>query len=209
MQIREPINALTHLSGIVLSIAGMIALLALNHHPLALAGSIVFGLSMVLLYTASTVYHWYSGNGDVIKRLRKFDHAMIFVLIAGTYTPICLLVLGGRLGIGLLITIWAIAIAGIVAKIKFINMPRALSAAIYLVMGWLCIFFIYPIYKGMPAGAFPWLVAGGILYTIGSLFYASKSDRIKIGKFGFHEIFHLFILAGSAAHYIMIVKFLI
>jgi hemolysin III len=209
---REPVNTWTHFIGIFLSIAGlttMVVSAAMDQNPISLAGGIIFGLSMILLYTASTVYHWYNGSPKVILKLKKIDHAMIFVLIAGTYTPICLIALGGKLGTYLLVGIWGLALIGIVTKMLFIHMPRILSAGIYLFMGWISVAFIYPLSKTLDLAGFFWLVAGGLLYTIGAIFYASKSERIKIGVFGFHEIFHLFIMAGTAAHFILIQGYII
>ncbi len=210
MRMREPLNTVTHLIGIVLSVLALSVLLiasVIKQSPIALVGGLIFGLSMIALYSASTIYHWYIGSEGIIKRLRKLDHAMIFVLIAGTYTPICLLTLEGWLGLGLLIGIWTMAIGGIVLKLVFINMPRVLSAGLYLFMGWISLAFIYPLYKALPIEGFVWLVLGGVLYTIGSIFYASKSEKIKIGNWGFHEIFHLFIMAGTLAHFIMIFQY--
>jgi hemolysin III len=173
-----------------------------------LVGGIIFGVSMILLYSASTIYHWYKGDSKSILRLRKLDHAMIFVLIAGTYTPVCLTALRGTLGTVVLVLVWSLALVGTVSKVIFINMPRWLSAGMYLFLGWISIFFIVPLFNALPTGGFVWLVVGGVLYTIGSLFYASKSEKIKIAGFGFHEIFHLFILAGTTAHYILINHYL-
>lgn len=210
MKMREPLNTMTHFVGVLLSIAGLITLMItfiLQKDPISLVGSIIFGLSMIALYTASTVYHWYDGDEGVILKLRKLDHAMIFILIAGTYTPICLIALKGPIGNGLLISIWSLAIIGIVTKLFFINMPRWLSAGMYLLMGWLSILVIAPLFKALPLKGFIWLVTGGVLYTIGSLFYASKS-KIMIGQFGFHEIFHVFIMAGTLAHFILVQNFL-
>lgn len=207
MKMREPLNTWTHLIGIILSVAALITLVvtaAFNQSPASIVGAAIFGISMLLLYSSSTLYHWYNGKATTVLKLRKLDHAMIFVLIAGTYTPICLVVLDGWLGTGLLIGVWTMALLGILAKLLFINMPRVLSAGIYLFMGWISLGFIYPLYKALPIQGFVWLVAGGLLYTVGSLFYASKSERIKWGAWGFHEIFHLFILAGTFAHFMLI-----
>lgn len=204
---REPINTITHFIGVFLAFAGLIALIVnalLKNNPVYLVGGIIFGISMILLYGASTLYHWYNGASTAIKRLRKLDHAMIFVLIAGTYTPICLTALKGNLGNTLLIVVWSLAVVGAISKVVFINMPRWLSAGMYLFLGWLSIFFIVPLFKSLPTAGFMWLVAGGLLYTVGSIFYASKSEKIMIAGFGFHEIFHLFILAGTSAHFILI-----
>jgi hemolysin III len=197
--------------GTLLSIAGLITMIvtaALNENLISIIGGAIFGISMILLYTASTVYHGYNGTDSVILKLKKVDHAMIFVLIAGTYTPICMVALGGALGYGLLAGIWTLAIIGMVAKIKFIHMPRVLSAGIYVFLGWISVAFIHPLSEALSFGGFFWLIAGGLFYTIGAIFYATKSEKIKIGVFGFHEIFHLFILAGSLAHFILIQSYL-
>ena len=212
MKIREPLNTLTHFIGIILSVAALITLIVtaiMKKSPVSLAGGIVFGISLILLYSASTIYHGYNGSEKVILRLKKLDHAMIFVLIAGTYTPICLIALRGPLGYGLLIGIWSLALIGMVTKVIFIHMPRWLSAGMYLFMGWISVAFIYPLSKTLPTNGFLWLIIGGLFYTVGAIFYATKSEKIKLGNFGFHEIFHLFILAGSAAHFILIHRYLI
>ncbi|MBS7527212.1 hemolysin III family protein [Fusibacter paucivorans] len=207
MRVREPINMWTHFAGIILAAIGLTVMVwraVLKHNPSLITGVVVFGVSMILLYTASTVYHGFNGKKEIILRLRKLDHAMIFVLIAGTYTPICLTALKGKLGYGLLIAVWSLAIIGIVTKVIFINMPRWLSAGMYLFLGWLSIAFIYPIFKAMPVPGFVWLCLGGVFYTVGSIIYAIKSDKLRIGAFGFHEIFHLFILLGTISHFIMV-----
>lgn len=212
MKIREPLNTWTHFIGIVLSVAALITLVItaiMKRSPVSLAGGIVFGISLILLYTASTIYHGYNGDDQIILRLKKLDHAMIFVLIAGTYTPICLIALRGPLGYGLLIGIWSLALIGMVTKVIFIHMPRWLSAGMYLFMGWISVAFILPLSKTLPTNGFLWLIIGGLFYTVGAIFYATKSEKIKLGRFGFHEIFHLFILAGSAAHFILIHRYLI
>lgn len=204
---REPINTITHLIGAGFGLIALIAMIAnavIKHNMTYFIGGVIFGVSLILLYSASSIYHWFKGSEKTIKRLRKMDHSMIFVLIAGTYTPICLTVLKGQQGWILLGLVWGLALIGTVSKILFINMPRWLSAGMYLFLGWLSLIFIVPIFKALPTGGFIWLVAGGLLYTVGSIFYATKSTRIKIGNFGFHEIFHLFILAGSLSHFILV-----
>lgn len=208
---REPVNTITHFIGIFFGLIALIVMITnaiIKQSPVYLIGGIVFGISMILLYSASTIYHWYNGKASAILKLRKLDHAMIFVLIAGTYTPICLTALKGTLGTVLLVLVWSLAIIGTVSKVMFINMPRWLSAGMYLFLGWLSIFFIVPLFKALPTGGFFWLVTGGVLYTVGSLFYASKSEKIKIAGFGFHEIFHLFILAGTLSHFILINQYI-
>ncbi len=212
MQMREPVNTLTHLFGILFAAIGLVIML-FNAIPLGdvsmIVGAVVFGISMILLYSASSIYHWYIGKEHTQLVLRKIDHSMIFILIAGTYTPICLTALKGTLGTVLLIVIWALAIIGLLTKVFFINMPRKLSAGIYLFLGWIAIFFIYPLIKSIPLQGVIWLVLGGIFYTIGSIIYAKKSEKIKWGAFGFHEIFHVFILLGTFSHFMLVNQYLI
>jgi len=207
---REPINTITHLIGAILAVIGLVVMIfkaVVEQSALYLVGGIIFGISLILLYGASTLYHWYNGKSTAIQKLRKLDHAMIFVLIAGTYTPLCLATLRGTLGTTLLVLIWSLAFFGIISKLKFMNMPRWLSAGLYLFMGWISILFIVPLFKALPVTGFILLVSGGVLYTIGSIFYASKNQRIHWFGFGFHEIFHLFIMAGSLSHFLLINQF--
>lgn len=210
LRIREPVNSMSHMLGAVLSLSGLVLLLlrSLEHDSTAYLGSaLVFGGSLILLYSASMIYHWVVSSAQVIRTLRKIDHCMIYVLIAGTYTPICLITLQGVLGMGLLIGIWTLAVLGIVLKLVWFNAPRWLYTAFYLLLGWIAVFFIYPISLAMPGQGLFLLILGGLLYSVGSVFYAVKPQRIRLGKFGFHEIFHLFILAGSIVHYLFIYRY--
>lgn len=210
LSMKEPGNTITHLIGAVLSVVGLVFMIyqALKAGSgYYLAGAIVFGASLIALYSASTIYHWIPGSERLTKALRKVDHAMIYVLIAGTYTPICLITLKGTLGTILLVLVWTLAVAGIFLKLLWMNAPRWLYTGCYLFLGWLAVFFIWPIYKSMPIMGFVYLISGGLLYTVGSIIYAKKSEKLKIANLGFHEIFHLFILAGSAAHFIMISQY--
>jgi len=202
----RPWSAITHGAGAVLAVAGTAALLiraAGLGRWLHFGLFAVYGLSMICLYTASTLYHCL--NGSVKRRiaLRKYDHCSIYLLIAGSYTPLCLTVLRQAGGPALLAAVWALAAAGIVLTIAKLSIPRWLTSAIYLFMGWLAIFAIVPIYRAMPAAGFFWLLAGGLLYTVGGVLYAVKWPGRDNPRFGCHEIFHLFILLGSAAHFVM------
>lgn len=212
LKIREPVNSMTHLFGAILSLAGLIFLIvkSVNEGSAAqLLSAIVFGLSLIFLYTASSVYHWVVSKAGVIRILRKIDHCMIYVLIAGTYTPVCLLTLQGKLGIGLLIAIWSLAVLGIILKLVWFDAPRWLYTGFYLLLGWVAVFFIYPISQALPGKGVFLLVLGGILYSAGSVFYALKPKRLMLWKFGFHEIFHLFILAGSISHYLFVYQYVL
>jgi hemolysin III len=201
LRIREPVNSMSHLIGAVLSLAGLILLIIKSVQ----AGSVVH-LFAALIFS---VYHWVISSTEVTRILRKIDHCMIYVLIAGTYTPICLIILKGKLGIGLLIAIWALTVLGIVLKLVWFDAPRWLYTGFYLLLGWLAVFFIYPISLALPGKGVFLLVLGGLLYSVGSVFYALKPKRLKLWKFGFHEIFHLFILAGSITHYIFVYKYVL
>ncbi|WDV44914.1 hemolysin III family protein [Clostridiaceae bacterium M8S5] len=212
MKMREPINSITHLIGIFLSIIGLVLLLLTSissHSWIKILSSVVFCLGLIGLYSASTVYHWSKASDDTIKILRKIDHTMIYVLIAASYTPICLVVLKGKVGYTLLSVVWTLAIVGIVLKFFWLNAPRLLYTSFYLILGWSAIFVIYPLYNLLPKPAFFLLFLGGIAYSIGAIIYMVKSSKIRIWKFGFHEIFHVFILLGSLFHFLLIYNYII
>jgi len=161
---------------------------------------------MILLYAASTSYHTFDISKKINTFLKKLDHMMIFVLIAGTYTPVCLIVLKGKMGIILLSLVWGIAIIGILIKAFFVFCPRWFSSILYIGMGWVCIFAFKTLLGTLSTSQFGFLLAGGIIYTIGGVIYAIKATRFNsIHKyFGTHEIFHLFVMAGSVCHFIFI-----
>ena len=178
-----------------------------------LSSFIVFIVSMILLYGASTMYHSFNINDRVNKILKKLDHAMIFVLIAGSYTPICLIVLPKNIGLPLLGLIWLIAALGIIFKMFWVTCPLWLSSVMYIAMGWLCVLAFSPLIKNLAGAAFTWLLAGGIIYTIGGVIYAIKTPKIKAFNerhryFGTHEIFHLFVMGGSICHFILVFEYL-
>ncbi len=211
LNMKEPVNTLTHLIGAILSVLALIVMLVKgigNGSTLQISVAIIFGISLIALYTASTVYHWVPSSEKLNAILRRVDHSMIYVLIAGTYTPVCLLALKGRLGWSLFGAIWGLAVLGIIIKLVWFSAPRWLSTAFYLALGWLAIFFIVPLYKALPMQGFVWLLIGGLMYSIGAVIYGTKSKRIRISVFGFHEIFHVFILAGSFAHFVMVERFI-
>lgn len=212
LRVREPINVLTHLLGAILSLGGLVFLIIRSVGVggfVPVISALIFGLSLILLYSASSIYHWVMSSPQTIRVLRKIDHCMIYILIAGTYTPICLVTLQGKLGIGLFIGIWSLTILGIVLKLVWLDAPRWLYTGFYLLLGWLAIFFIYPISQALPGKGVFLLVLGGLLYSAGSVFYALKPKKLKLGKFGFHEIFHLFILAGSLTHYLFVYAYVL
>ena len=207
---REPASGFSHLVGAMLSVAGLILLLYVaitNRDVWQIVSFSIFGASMILLYSASATYHLVNASERAVRILQKIDHSMIFVLIAGTYTPICLTLLRGRLGYSLLALVWSCAAAGIVMKMFFFDIPRLLYTGIYLIMGWIAVFVIVPIYRAGGALPLVWLLAGGLFYTAGGIIYAVKKPDILPGWLGFHEIFHIFVILGSAAHYVMILRF--
>lgn len=212
-KLREPINSITHLVGAAFSIIALIAMLvkgiASNASQTAILSVTIFGISLILLYTVSGTYHGVMSTEKVIGHLQKLDHSMIFILIAGSYAPFCLIALGGTLGTIMFTVMISIAIAGIAFKLLWFNAPRWLQTALYIAMGWSAIFVIGPLSKAMPPLSLFLLVLGGVLYTIGGVIYGIKPSKLKFGSFGFHEIFHIFILLGSLTHFICVFTYLI
>ena len=208
LNLKDPWSAITHGIAMLLAIAGTAPLLLRaasgENAPLHIAALAVFILTMILLYTASTVYHSVDSTETVNRRLRKMDHMMIFVLIAGSYTPICLIALKGHTGKLLCILVWSVALVGIIVKACWITCPKWFSSVIYIGMGWLCVLAFSQIFHALSKPAFGWLLAGGIIYTIGGIIYALKVPifNAKHKNFGSHEIFHLFVMGGSACHFV-------
>lgn len=202
----RPWSAITHGAGAVLSLAGTIYLLlrtAAEGNGLLFGLMAVYGLSMVCLYTASTLYHCLRVSVPGRLALRKYDHCSIYLLIAGSYTPICMTVLWGGVGAPLLLAIWLCAAAGIILTIAKLDIPRWLTSVIYLAMGWMALFAIAPLSRVLPAAGMFWLIAGGVLYTVGGVLYAVKWPGRNNPRFGCHEIFHVFIVLGSVSHFIL------
>jgi len=212
IKIKDPGSALTHFIAMLLALGAATPLLIKAAqtpgyaHVLALT---IFIISMILLYAASTIYHTLDISPKVNQLLRKVDHMMIFILIAGTYTPICMLVLGDRTGWQMLALVWGIAIIGIIINALWITCPKWFSSLIYIAMGWVCVLAFGKITAALPPSAFGWLLAGGIIYTIGGVIYALKVPFLnhRFPNFGSHEIFHLFVMGGSFCHYIMMYAF--
>lgn len=180
----------------------------MNDHLHIIALS-VFILTMMLLYAASTLYHSVDSTVTVNRRLKKLDHMMIFVMIAGSYTPVCLIVLHNRIGYALCALVWATALLGIVFKAFWVTCPKWISSILYIGMGWLCVLAFVPIIHALPRAGFGWLLAGGIIYTIGGVIYALKLPifNARHKNFGSHEIFHIFIMLGSACHFVVMYCF--
>ena len=205
--IREPGSAITHFIGMMLAVFASTPLLikaAVSDGLTAFVAMTVFMLSMIALYGASALYHSVMVKDRILRVFRKIDHMMIFVLIAGSYTPVCLIVLGGSLGYTLLTVVWTIAIIGMLIKALWITCPKWFSSIIYIAMGWVCLGVFGQLWSTLPHSAFLWLLAGGIIYTIGGVIYALKLPifNAKHEFFGSHEIFHLFVMGGSICHFI-------
>lgn len=210
--LKDPGSAITHFIGMMMAIFSAVPLLirALQHPEKVYVISLaVFIVSMILLYLASTVYHSFDISAHTNKILRKIDHMMIFILIAGTYTPVCLLVLKPDMGRLLLCLIWGIAIAGILIKAFWITCPKWFSSVLYISMGWTCVLAFSQLLNSLSAAAFGWLLAGGLIYTVGGIIYALKLPLFnsRHRNFGSHEIFHLFVMGGSFCHFIFMYHF--
>ncbi|MBE6090226.1 MAG: hemolysin III family protein [Clostridium beijerinckii] len=211
--LREPINGLTHFIGAVLSLFALIAMLVKVYtrgsSTITFVSVLFFGISMILLYSASATYHSVIANDKVIKILKRLDHSMIFILIAGSYAPFCLVALNGKAGINLFLAVTICAVIGIAFKLCWVTCPRWLSSSMYIGIGWFAIFAIYPMSQVLSSFGLSWLVLGGIMYTIGGIIYALKSDKIKVWLFGRHEIFHIFIMLGTLCHFICVFVYII
>ncbi|MXO33527.1 hemolysin III family protein [Apibacter sp. B3889] len=196
---QEILNTISHGMGIVLGIVGLIFLLVKNNNSSIYSTLSIwtFGLSLIILYTSSTIYHFFV-NENWKKKARVLDHMSIFLLIAGTYTPICLITLEKSSGWTLFTIVWTIAALGIIMKIFLTGKVDKLSLLLYLIMGWLLVFDIKNIANSMTSQALLFLVLGGVLYTLGTIFYAR--DKMPYA----HFIWHLFVLGGSASHYAMV-----
>jgi hemolysin III len=211
IRINDPVNSLTHLLGALLSIAGLVFLIIKASHPVKpwhIVSFSIYGSGMLLMYTASTVYHMVGDGGSMKDTLRKIDHMMIFFFIAASYTPICLVAIRGGWGWSLFGVIWAMALAGFVLKTIRCDLPRGLTALLYVLMGWTALVALYPLVIKLSTAGLLWLVAGGIAYTVGAIIYSRKFPNPWPNIFGFHEIFHVFILLGSACHFWLIFRYI-
>lgn len=205
--IREPGSAITHFIGMMMAIIAATPLMvkaATDADHIVFIAMAVFIGSMVALYGASALYHSVTVKDSILKIFRKLDHMMIFVLIAGSYTPVCLVILGDRRGYTLLAAVWGIAVVGMFIKAFWITCPKWFSSILYIAMGWACLAVFGTLWNTLSTGAFLWLLAGGILYTVGGVIYALKLPifNAKHKNFGSHEIFHLFVMGGSVCHFI-------
>ncbi len=199
----ERFNAISHLVGACLALIGLVVLVvssSVHGGALRIASVTVYGVSLLVLYTSSTLYH--SLRGRAKRVFRHLDHTAIYLLIAGTYTPFTLVALGGRLGWGMFAVVWALAAFGALQEFRHVKGERILSIVIYVVMGWLAVVALGPLAAALGPAGMAWMVAGGVCYTGGIVFYV-LDGRLAV----FHGIWHLFVLAGSLAHYIAILGY--
>ena len=207
IRLRDPFSGITHFVG---ALFGLIALVYLVEKSLRIGTQwhvisfAIFGVSLILLYSSSAFYHMLNVSDATRLILRRIDHSMIFILIAGTYTPFCLVPLRGPWGWSIIITVWVLTIAGILMSAFWIHAPRWLSTGLYLLVGWIALAAIYPLYLALTTEALVWLVVGGLFYSVGAIIYAKKWPDPFPPVFGFHEIWHLFVLAGSFSHFLSV-----
>ncbi len=208
---REPINTISHMAGALGSVVAltlMVVFAAIKADVWHIVSFAIFGTTLILMYTASFLYHGLRVSDKALLVFKRIDHIMIFMVIAGSYTPICLVPLRGPWGWSIFGTVWGMALSGIVLKIFFIHVPRWVSTLIYLIMGWLCVIAIYPLVKTLDPICLFWLGLGGLFYSFGALVYTIKKPDPFPAVFGFHEIWHLFVLSGSACHFWLAFKYL-
>jgi len=204
-KLREPVNSLTHWGGAVFALIGLIALLIVGWStPAKIISLAIYGVSLIAMFSASATYHMVRVKDKTLEIFRKIDHAAIFLLIAGTYTPFCINALSGYWKWGMLTTIWSLAGIGIAIKIFYIRAPRWLNAGIYVIMGWISVAAAGEMLAALPMWVFIWLLIGGIIYTLGALVYITKIFNFVPGVFGFHEVWHIFVLLAAIAHFVAV-----
>jgi len=202
---REPVNGLPHLVAAVLAAIGLIQLLILGHGNLPKQITLlIYGVSLILMFSASATYHLVQASPPWMRFLRKMDHSAIYLLIAGTYTPICFHFFEGFYRWGILCLVWGMAVAGIIVKLVTLRAPRWLTAAIYLAMGWLAVIGTQEMLREIPVGAVVWILLGGGFFTVGAVIYILKKPNFLPGRFGFHELWHVFVILGCLSFYVMI-----
>ena len=204
-KLREPVNSLTHWAGAMLALIGLIALLVVGWGtPVKVISLAIYGTSLIFLFSASATYHMVQAKDKALEIFRKIDHAAIYCLIAGTYTPFCVNAFSGFWKWGMLSIIWSLALIGILVKVFTIRAPRWLNAGIYLVMGWLCIGALGQMITVLPVWVMGWLFIGGAVYTLGAIVYITKIFNFIPGVFGFHEIWHILVMLAAAAHFVAV-----
>jgi hemolysin III len=211
-RLRDPISCLSHFIGAVLSIIGMAILIFQSFSPfkpLHFVSYFAFGAGMISLYSASALYHWTQSNEQDVDYYRRIDQMMIFIGIAGGYTPLCLIPLKGVLGWSLCLIVWIVAIIGVYRKYIGFDEPQWVTTMVYLGMGWLMLMALYPLFLTLKAWAVFWLFFGGCLYTIGAIIDVVEKPDPWPKLLGYHEIFHILVLMGSACHFWLMYKYIL
>lgn len=204
-KLREPVNSLTHWGGAILALAGLVALLIVGWStPAKIISLVIYGISLIFMFSASATYHMVRVKDRALEIFRKVDHAAIYALIAGTYTPFCVNAFDGFWKWGMLSIIWSLAVIGIIVKIFYIRAPRWLNAGIYIIMGWLSVTAAGEMVTALPIWVLTWMIIGGVIYTLGAVVYMTKIFNFKPGVFGFHEVWHIFVLLAAAAHFVAV-----
>jgi hemolysin III len=208
IKLREPVNGLMHLGAAIAAGLGLVVLLIVGRDSIAKQASLlIYGAALILMFSASAAYHLVPAKPQATLVLRKLDHSAIYLLIAGTYTPICIHYFTGFWRWGVLAIIWFMASAGITVKLFVIRTPRWLTAAIYLAMGWMCLMGVKVMLATMPWGALAWLLLGGIFFSVGAIVYVAKRPNFFPGVFGFHEVWHIFVILGCLSHFILVTTY--
>ena len=204
-KLREPVNSLTHWVGAALALVGLVTLLIVGWStPAKVISLTIYGVSLIAMFSASATYHMVRVKDKALEIFRKVDHSAIYLLIAGTYTPFCVNAFEGFWKWGMLSIIWSLALIGIIVKVFYIRAPRWVNALIYVVMGWFSVSAAGQMLAVLPAWVFGWLIAGGVIYTLGAVVYATKIFNFKPGVFGFHEVWHIFVMLAAAAHFVAV-----
>jgi len=208
-KIREPANGFTHFFAALGAVIGSGILISIGRNCLIKTVALgVYGASLTLLFATSAAYHWVDAGPKIIARLRKFDHAAIFLLIAGTYTPICAIMFTGFWRWGILAIVWSLAVIGIIVKMSIMGAARWVTAGIYVAMGWLPLLSIRELLRMLPAGALIGLGIGGVIYTLGAAVYITKKLDFFPDRFGFHAVWHIFVILGALVHFITIAVYI-
>ncbi len=210
-RLKDPMSGLTHFIGFLLSIAALVVLIVKGvkiNSPWHIVTYSIFGSGLILLYLASTLYHWIPIHGRGERILRRLDHIMIFVLIAASYTPVCLIPLRGGWGWSIFGVVWGIAILGILFKVFYIHAPDWLAATIYVGLGWMALIAIVPLVSRLQVPALIWLFLGGIFYSVGAIIYAIEKPRLWPNVFGAHDLFHILVMLGSGAHFWLMYRYI-
>ncbi|NLH98726.1 MAG: hemolysin III family protein [Chthonomonadales bacterium] len=208
-RLRQPFSGMSHALGAVLSAIGLVILLIAAHgRPWHVVSFAIYGATMIVLYAASALYHSLDVGPDALRRLNKLDHMAIFLLIAGTYTPLCLVTLRGAWGWSIFGTVWGLATVGMAAMMLWRGCPHWVRVTIYVLMGWIAVIALRPISAALPPAGLWWLFAGGFAYTGGVVFYATEWPKRWPNVFDGHDLWHLFVMAGSACHYVLVLRFI-